>query len=170
VINLKKSLIIILILIFVIPYTIWIIRDKNKFKVPEIQDIQAITLIPSRVGGKERVQLVFDFNNKDHLQEAEKILLWVKSARIVGNTERVISQGGTPTQLILRLKNNRDMVLTIGSHAFYDEIRRGIEVKEEYIKSAVAVDMDNIKKPIIILSPELQQFISSGWKKVFNYN
>jgi hypothetical protein len=165
----KKSLFIILFIIFVIPYTIWLIREQNKFSVPEIQDIQSVTLIPYRVGGSERVQLVFDFNNEDHLQAAENILLWLKSASLAGNTEEVISQGGTPTQLVLILKNNRDMVLTIDSYAFHDEIQRGIEVKVEDVKSAVAVHMANHKKPIRILSPELGEFISSDWKKVFNY-
>ena len=165
-------LLISLILILVIPLVIFATyKEKNKFRVPIIEDINSINIAPAKVGlGIGTKDELFNLNKKEHLDMVNNILNWLKSGKVMGNTKcDIISHGGTPTYLIIELKDGTKIHIQSAVNPIATKVPNGTEIKGENVSGQVTLYISNIKEPIREFSPELKSFIDNGWKSFFNY-
>lgn len=165
-------LLISLILILAIPLAIFATyKGKNKFRVPTIEDINSIKILPAEVGLSIGTKdEFFDLNKKEHLDMINNILNLLKSGKVVGDTGHdIVSHGGTPTYLIIELKNGIRIRIQSAVNSVATEVPNGTWVKGENVSGQVTLYISNIKEPIREFSPELKSFIDNGWKSFFNY-
>jgi len=171
----RVVLIITLILIVAIVLITFIAHEeKNQFKVPTINNISSIKIVPATTGpimvGKQE-EFTFDLNVKAHQAMANNILSWLKSGRMMGNdNNKAVSNGGTPTYLIIELKNGTSICIKSAVGASYLNTSNGKVIQSQNTDGQVSIYTTNPQEDIRELSPELKSFLNNGWKGFFNYN
>jgi len=112
----------------------------------------------------------FDFNNSNHTKVLKDVINYLNSAKIQGNAdEKITDKGGSPTLLILGLKDGS--VINIKS-AVGDKVTNlpdgSTETAKNLIPNEVTINIINSnEKSIRILSPEIKKLIDSGYKDIF---
>lgn len=113
----------------------------------------------------------FDFNNSHHTKVLKDVINYLNSAKIQGNAydEKVTYKGGSPTYLILTLKDGS--VINIQS-AVRDKVTKfpdgSTETAKNLIPNEVTINIINSnEKAIRILSPEIRKLIDNGYKDIF---
>ena len=165
-------LLISLFLLVVIGLTVYVIfKGTNQFKVPTIEKISSIKIVPAKAGGGKRDELSFDLSKKENLDMVNNILLWLKSGQIIGSSKGdMVYNGGTPTYLIIELKDGTTIQVQSAVDAITTKLSNGTEVRGQNVAGQVTLYFSNTRKPIREISPELKSFIDDGWKNFFNYN
>lgn len=145
-------------------------KNKNKFSVPEMESINSIKIIPARTGACTREELFFDLSKKEYRDTVNNILNWLKSGHVVGKAEgEFFSMGGSPTDLVIELKNGTSIQIESAVGSIVTKIPNGTEVKAQSIYGQVTIYGSNIRDHIRDVSPELKSFIDNGWESIFNY-
>lgn len=162
-------LIVTIVLIFII-----INKEKNQFKVLTIKNISSIKILPPTSGmirAGEEEEFSFNLSEKAHQSMANNILSWLKSGRMMGNANNEsVSNGGTPTYLIIELKNGTRISINSAVSQGYMNLSNGTETLSQSIDGQVTINDTNPQEDIRELSPELKFFLDTGWKAFFNYS
>jgi hypothetical protein len=97
------------------------------------------------------------------------VINYLNSAKLQGNAdEKITYKGGSPTYLILELKDGS--IINIKS-AVTDKVSTLPDGSTERAKldipNEVTINIDSNENPIRILSPEIRKLIDSGYKDIF---
>lgn len=142
-----------------------IYKQKYKFTVPSMENINTIKIAPAKTGGGQREELVLDKNKKEHLDMINNILNWLKYAKVMSiNKGDITYHGGTPTYLIIELKDGSKIQLQSSVDAIATKIPNGTEIRSQDVSGQVTLYFSNKRNPIRVLSPQLKSFINDGWK------
>lgn len=168
----KKKLIIILILIVATTIVIFITHNgREKFEVPAFENIKSVKIEPPTSGPirpGEYEDMYFDLSKREDIDMVNNILGWLKSGRIIGNAkDEAVSNGSTPTYLIIELKDGTEISIKSAVSTTY--INNGTEVKSQSINGQITISVTR-QKNIRVLSPELKSFIDNGWEVFFSYS
>jgi hypothetical protein len=170
---LRRRAILIISFVLIVSITllsVTIYKEKNKFTVPAIENISTIKIVPAKTGGGTREELSFDLSKKEHLDMVNNMLEWLGSAQTISHGKGdMIYHGGTPTYLIIELKDGTTVQIQSAVDSITTEIPNGIMVSSQSVAGQVTLYISNVKKPVRELSPELKDFIDNGWKGFFNY-
>ena len=142
----------------------------NTIKVLKSEDIKSAKIELSSAGGMTAKTYTFDFNNSKQTKILEDVIKYLNLGKVQGySDEKVTNKGGSPTLLILVLKDGS--VINIQS-AVRDKVTKfpdgSTEIAKLPIPSEVTINIINSnEKPIRILSPEIKKLIDSGYKNIF---
>lgn len=158
----RKAVVIIgsILIISIAFITFWILIIKGQFKVPTIENISSIKVVPAKVGASKRDEFSFDLSNKEQLNMVNNILYWLKSGQIIGNSKGdMIYHGGSPTYLVIELKDGSKIQIQSAVDAITTKVPYGTEVKGQSVSGQVTLYFSDSRKPIRELAPELKSFI-----------
>jgi len=143
-----------------------LINTINELK---FEDIKSTKIVLARTGASPIKNYTFDFNNADHTKVLKDVINYLNSAKIQGNAdEKITYKGGSPTYLILTLKDGS--VINIKS-AVKDKVTTLLDGSTEIAKldipNEVTININSNENPIRILSSEIRKLIDSGYKDIF---
>lgn len=145
---------------------------KNKYETSIIKgisstSISSIRIEPESAGAIRKDSIYFDFNNNQ--DRFENIVDWIKSGSIVGNANNeMLSMGGSPTFLIIELKNGTSIRVKSAIGSITTKLSHGIKVDGRNIDGQVTIYISGMQTPIREYSPQLKSFIENGWKSTLN--
>ena len=135
----------------------------------KFENIKSVKIELARGGASPIKNYTFDFNNPHHTKVLKDVINYLNSAKIQGNAdEKITDKGGSPTLLILELKDGS--VINIKS-AVGDKVTNlpdgSTETAKLDIPNEVTININYNEKAIRILSPEIRKLIDSGYKDIF---
>jgi hypothetical protein len=145
-------------------------KAVNAIRILNLKDISSVKVQLSTAGASPAIEYAFGLNNPEQLKIVRNIIGDLNSGKVQGNTdEKVVRKGGTPTMLILKLKDGS--VIQVKCAVQGKEISsNGLEgIVQDEIPDEVTI-MVNTESPFRILSPELNKLIKSGYKDIFQTN
>lgn len=142
----------------------------NTIKTLKFEEVKSARIELGRAGASPIKNYFFDFNNSNHAKVLKDVINHLNSGKIQGNAydEKVTDKGGSPTYLILTLKDGS--VINIKS-AVRDKVTKfpdgSTEIAKLNIPNEVTINIINSnEKSIRILSPETKKMIDSGYKDI----
>jgi hypothetical protein len=130
------------------------------------EDIISAEFFPFHGGaGGQSISLQTD--NPQDKAVIQKVVNLMQKAKIDGevNYSPLVMNGGSPTALIIKLRNNRTIGIVDAVKAVSKKLANGgVEIHGESIKDEVTVSQKG-KNPLNILSPKLKNWIEGGWTK-----
>jgi hypothetical protein len=163
---LKKVIILSLVILVV---ALAVIHDRNnylnnKLDVPVIDDIASVQIYPQHAGAGIGLSII-NINLSDTMQRLTviEILKWLKDSKLMGEAkDQFLSAGGSPTSLQIKLRNGKQITIVDAVGAISTKVKNSIASMSVPIKDQVTIYMKN--KPVRVDSPELKEWIESGWK------
>lgn len=135
-----------------------------------ISDIKTIKI---NTGGIHSKELYFDLSNKEHESAVKNILSWMKSARYTGITKTGFAlMGGSPTSLAIELKDGTSISITPAMSYTETTTSNGTVRSASPIKGQISICVRKSSGQSLIneSSPQLYDFIDSGWQNIFTYS
>lgn len=146
-------------------------KFNNKMEELKFEDIQSARIeLESTGGASQSKNYIFDFNNSDHTKMLKDIIKYLNSAKIQGNAdEKVDKKGGSPTYLILELKDGSDIKIKSAIEGKVTKFSNGsTETSQIDIPNQITISTNSSEPPFRILSPEIRELIDNGYKNIFN--
>lgn len=161
-------------LIFCIVFVLGCSKDissklSNKIAKLKFEDIQSARIELAGTGGAGSINYTFDYNNSKHTEVLKDVIKCLNFDEIQGNAdEKVTEKGGSPTYLVLELKDGSDIKIKSAIEGKIIKFSNGsTETSQIDIPDQITISTNSNEKSIKILSPQVRKLIDSGYKDVF---
>ncbi len=143
--------------------------EPINIKALRFEDIKSARIELASAGMLAGEICIFDFNNSNHTKVIEDVIRYLSSGKVQGNAdEKVIRKGGSPTFLILELKDGSFIQIKSAVGGKVIKLSDGSsEIAQFDIPNEVTIRTNSNEKPIRILSPEIKKLIVSEYKDIF---
>jgi hypothetical protein len=140
----------------------------NKITELKFENIKSARIELASTGGNSSKSYTFDFDNSDHTKILKDVIQYLNSAKIQGNAdEKVTNKGGSPTYLILELKDGSDIRIKSAVGGKVTKLSNGsIETSQFDIPNEVTISKNSNEEPYRIQSPEIRELIDNGYKNL----
>ncbi|MFL0248278.1 hypothetical protein [Candidatus Clostridium stratigraminis] len=141
----------------------------NTIKTLEFDNIKSARIELARTGSSPIKKYSFDFNSPSQIKILKDVISQLNSAKFQGNAdEKVVNKGGSPTFLVLELKDGSIIQIKSAVEGKVTKLSDGsTEISQFDIPNEVTISINSNIESFRVLSPEIKELIDSGYKDIF---
>jgi hypothetical protein len=135
----------------------------------KFENIKSARIELARFGGSPIKSYTFDFGNTDQMKTLKDVIDQLNSAKVQGYAdEKVTRKGGSPTFLILELKDGSVIQIKSAVGGKVTKLSNGSTLISQFdIPNEITISMELNIKPFRVFSPEIRKLIDGGYKDIF---